>query len=532
MFQIIAFDKKIWEMSLNPTHGSDVKDQQGSSYAVAVTGEAPGGDEEGACQDEVKVKDASAEGYDSLLPSQQKRAVRNETVGAEFHPDSKSISARDLQQKLVDIGPEDLSVLLPKEIVLMLFELMTPKDIVAASQTCRLWRILGENDKLWHQKCKEAGLAYSLNSADLMMIQRRNEASTILHSPWKVNFLKPFKIEKKLRHEVPQILTIESSHNVKQMEVFNNRIVVCSNYTPTLSVFSALSGDLLHELVEHTGDVNSIRMDDQFIVSGSHDRSVKVWDVDTGSCLHTMLGHLGPVLCLKMQGNIAVSGSCDGTLRVWDVREGRCLRTFSRHIRGVYLVQFDGNVVISGSFGGTIKIWDLETGECRRTMRHSSRIISLKFNDVDVVAGCDDGSIKVWDGTNGVCSHTLVGNDKRFRAVMELQGDTLVCSGEDETTAKIWSLVTGASLHTLTGAQKHSRWITGIQIIRKLVVTSSEDGTVKLWDLTTGEFIRDLLVESGGRVEKMKIEDANIVCAVRSNEGSKLLVLNFENNEN
>ena len=43
---------------------------------------------------------------------------------------------------------------------------------------------------------------------------------------------------------------------------------------------------------------------------------------------------------------------------------------------------------------------------------------------------------------------------------------------------------------------------------------------------------RDLLVlESGESVEKMKIEDAKIVCAVESNEGPKLRVLNFDNND-
>ena len=400
---------------------------------------------------------------------------------------------------------------------------MTPIDIVAASQTCRLWRILGENDKLWHEKYKEAGLAYSLKSVDLIMIQRQNKASNILHSPWKVNFLKLFKIEKNLRHGVPQVLTID----VKQLlKVFNDRIV-CSKYTSTIYVFSALSGDLLHELVGHTGSVRAIQMDNQFIVSGSYEKSLKVWDVDTGFCVHTMLGHTKPVDCLKMQGNVAVSGSCDRTLRVWDVKEGRCLRILSGHTGPVDLVQFDGNVVVSSSWlDETIKIWDPVTGECRRTI--SSRIDSLKFNGVDVVTGYDNGSIKVWDVTNGVCRHTLMGSNTGH---IKLQGDTLVCRGGDNTTAKIWSLSTGACLHTLAGAQKHSGWITGIQIIGKLVVTSSEDGTVKLWDITTGEFIKDLLLlESGGRVEKMKREDAKIVCAVRSNEGSKLLVFNFENN--
>ena len=228
-----------------------------------------------------------------------------------------------------------------------------------------------------------------------------------------------------------------------------------------------------------------------------------------------------------MHGDIAVSRSEDRTLRMWDVKEGRCLRILSGHTDIMRCVQFDGNVVVSSSgWDGTIKIWDPETGECRRTMSHRSYIFSLKFNGVDVVAGYDDGSIKVWNVTDGVCRHTLVGNDTWF---MELQGDTLVCRGGNNTTAKIWNVSTGACLHTLAGAQKRSETITGIQRIGKVVVTSSMDGTVKLWDTTTGEFIKDLLVlESGGRVGKMKIDDDKIVYAVRSNEGSKLLVLNFD----
>ena len=87
-------------------------------------------------------------------------------------------------------------------------------------------------------------------------------------------------------------------------------------------------------------------------------------------------------------------------------------------------------------------------------------------------------SIKVWDVTTGVCSHTLKGNYLGYD--MELQGDTMVCRGH-------WFVE-----------------ITGIQLIGKLVVTSSDGGTVKLWDVTTGQFIRNLLVlESGVRLEKM-----------------------------
>ena len=437
----------------------------------------------------------------------------------------------DLQQQFVVLHSQDVSVL-PDDVVLILFEFMKPADILSASQTCYLWRKLGERDELWRLKCKEAGLASILTPVNRRALERKNENSSIKYSAWKESFLKLYKNAKKFREGVAQNTTILISHHVRQMEIFNEKIVT-SEFGGNLYIFCAVSGELLHTLVGHTDYVIEFQMDDQIIVSGSWDMSVKVWDVDTGSYVHTLLGHMVPVYCLKMQGNIAVSGSCDHTLRVWDVKEGRCLRTLFGHTRTVHHVQFDGNVVVSGRRDyGTIKIWDLETGECRRTMRPSSDINSLKFNGVDVVTGCIDGSIEVWDGTNGVCSHTLVGNDTQVDAIRELQGDTLVCRGGDRTNVKIWNVSTGAHFQTLAGAQKHSGDITGIQLIGKLVVTSSMDGTVKLWDLTTGEFIKDLLVlESGESVEKMKIEDAKIVCAVESNEGPKLRVLNFDNND-
>merc|ERR1712030_47997 len=146
----------------------------------------------------------------------------------------------------------------------------------------------------------------------------------------------------------------------------------------------------------------------------------------------------------------------------------------------------------------TIKIWNAETGVCLRTMRYHYNIRSLMLNGVNnVVAGYENGFIKVWEVDTGVCRQTLEGNDKWDMALIEMQGDLLVCKGADRTTANIWNMSTGACLQTLAGPKKHTGPITGVGVNSKLAVTSSE----------------------GGKVKKMIMKEAKIVCDVLSNEG-------------
>lgn len=39
-----------------------------------------------------------------------------------------------------------------------IISLLCPKDLMNAAQTCRCWRTLCEDNYLWQEKCKEAGI--------------------------------------------------------------------------------------------------------------------------------------------------------------------------------------------------------------------------------------------------------------------------------------------------------------------------------------------------------------------------------------
>jgi hypothetical protein len=52
----------------------------------------------------------------------------------------------------------DFISLLPKELALYVLSFLTPRDLTRAAQTCRCWRVLAEDNLLWREKCREAGI--------------------------------------------------------------------------------------------------------------------------------------------------------------------------------------------------------------------------------------------------------------------------------------------------------------------------------------------------------------------------------------
>ena len=94
----------------------------------------------------------------------------------------------------------------------------------------------------------------------------------------------------------------------------------------------------------------------------------------------------------------------------------------------------------------------------------------------------------------------------------------------------MWDITTGRHLFTFDGPHKHTGHIYSVHVEGKFVVTASHDGVIKLWNSKSGEFIRNLQeLEEGGKVWKIKMEDAKIVVSAQKPSGErKIVVLNFD----
>jgi len=442
---------------------------------------------------------------------------------------------RHMMQVIEPQFQRDFISLLPKELALYVLSYLHPKDLLRAAQTCRYWRILAEDNLLWREKCREAGLSDAV-SREHFYHRRRKQSTDFVYSTYKLGFMRQHNIEMNWRQRPirsTKVLKGHDDHVITCLQFSGTRIVSGSDDN-TLKVWSAVTGKCLRTLVGHTGGVWSSQLQGNTIVSGSTDRTLKVWNAETGSCVHTLYGHTSTVRCMHLHNNKVVSGSRDATLRMWDIDTGECNIVLIGHVAAVRCVQYDGRLVVSGAYDYMVKVWNPEREECIHTLNgHTNRVYSLQFDGVHVVSGSLDTSIRVWDVETGACKHALMGHQS-LTSGMELK-DNILVSGNADSTVKIWDILTGQCLQTLSGPNKHQSAVTCLHFNKKFVITSSDDGTVKLWDVKTGDYIRDLVsLESGGSggvVWRIRSSPTKLVCAVGSRNGTeetKLLVLDFE----
>ena len=160
----------------------------------------------------------------------------------------------------------DFISLLPKELALYVLSFLPPRDLLRAAQTCRYWRILAEDNLLWREKCREAGLDDM--TQDLMVMRKRQKVhhSKFEYSTWKAGYMRQHNIEINWRVRgirTPKVLKGHDDHVITCLQFCNNRIV-----------------------------------------SGSDDNTLKVWSSTTGKCLRTLAGHTGGVWSSQMQGKL------------------------------------------------------------------------------------------------------------------------------------------------------------------------------------------------------------------------------------
>ena len=123
----------------------------------------------------------------------------------------------------------DFISFLPKELSLYVLAFLSPKDLTRAAQTCRYWRILCEDNLLWREKCREAGLeAEEFRAEMLERCLRRSQVLGFDYSANKASFMRQHNIEMNWRVRgirTPKVLKGHDDHVITCLQFNNNRIV-------------------------------------------------------------------------------------------------------------------------------------------------------------------------------------------------------------------------------------------------------------------------------------------------------------------
>ncbi|RUS70730.1 hypothetical protein EGW08_021508 [Elysia chlorotica] len=347
---------------------------------------------------------------------------------------------------------EDIITWLPSDLATKVMSYLDPVSLCQASQVCKVWHQLADDQTLWRRFCCQTKWRLSRAAEHKQVISHMCQEGSI---QWK--------------------------------NVFAERFRLRNNWLKGRCTVRTFEG--------HLQGISCVQFDDSRIVSGSSDKTIKVWNMRTNApwSVQTLMGHHGTVRCLHLEGNRLVSGSCDTTIKVWDLSAQEswssiaCKVTMTGHSDTVRCLQADDDKVISGSYDKTLKIWDLKSGELRRTLKgHQASVLCVHFSETKIVSGSADKTIKLWN-YDGQCMMTLCGHQDAVTCLMF--DSTRIVSGSLDHNLKFWDIHSGQCLNTIDWkkAEGHTDVVRCLQADSWRVVSAADDKTIKVWNLETGE---------------------------------------------
>ncbi|XP_078540823.1 uncharacterized protein LOC144826369 [Lissotriton helveticus] len=368
---------------------------------------------------------------------------------------------------------------LPRKISLQILGLVSPWDLLRASQVNRTWYQLCSCDEVWRPKCEDPALGVTVTSSPVLDCKDLFKRRYCTQQNWQSGVC---------RSEV-----VPGHTAAVFCLALRDNLLASGSQDHTIRVWRLPECSPLQTLQGHQKGVWGLQFfTDNLLVSSSSDASIKIWNIRLGVCSRTLFGHNGPVWCLALADGLLVSGSQDTKIKVWDLRHCQPVRTLRGHSQAVLALEMDPDSrrVYSGSADKCIRIWDLDSGRCLKVMWPTcpDETPTVAIMGLSVAKGylaCCAGSwIWLYHVETCKCLRTYRHNEKRVDSVklkMSPQdGQGIILSAGQDGVVKYWDLTEpDTSLRKFRG---HRGRVTCLLFDDSRIFSASQDRSIRIWD--------------------------------------------------
>lgn len=147
--------------------------------------------------------------------------------------------------------------------------------------------------------------------------------------------------------------------------------------------------------------IGALQCYDAALASGTADGIVRLWDLRSGEIIRQLIGHTGPVTSLQFDSTNLTTGSSDRSIRIWDLRTGGMIDSFA-YDSPISSLQFDESKIVSANGENTVKIYDRidgrhwKCGEGEGNEDYEGKSTYARYKEGYLVEGRNDGTIGVW----------------------------------------------------------------------------------------------------------------------------------------
>lgn len=431
----------------------------------------------------------------------------------------------------------DFIAVLPSEISFKILCFLDTTSLCKAAQVSRKWRILADDDVVWHKmceqhidrKCLKCGWGLPLLERKRLRDWRRQQRvlltgaalgdwspnlTPVLDEPGIADLIKAPPLNPSSKRDAsvfesdstttlasasdgfkrPRLHPDDSYFSKPKFrpwkDVYKDRFKVGTNWKYGRCSTKIFRG--------HSNGVMCLQFDDNILATGSYDSTIKIWDIDSGACLRTLKGHTSGIRALQFDDTKLISGSLDKTVRIWNWRTGECMSTYPAHAEGVIAVNFEGNTLASGSIDKTVKIWNFEDKStfCLRGHKDWVNAVRVDAASRTVFSASDDCTIRLWDLDTRKTIRIFEAHVGQVQQVTllppEYEPDDFGPDEEDDGTSSTASTGDPPSPLLPSDAPYGEDWPSTRPHPPRYMVTGALDSTVRLWDVSSGRCLKTM----------------------------------------